>query len=79
MLSIPMTDAQFAAASTRLRADGIILNGPTGTLTRDGITATYAHADGKLTIEIVDRPFLFPVSMIEEKLKAYIEQASVVS
>jgi len=75
MLSFPMTDAQFAAASTRLRAAGIEFSGPTGTITRDGITARYAHADGKLTVEIVDKPFLLPLSLIESKLQAYIQES----
>jgi hypothetical protein len=74
MLSIPMTDAQFAAATTRLRAEGIAIAGPSGTLTKDGITAKYDYAGGKLTVEITDRPFFVPVSLIEGKLRAYFEQ-----
>jgi hypothetical protein len=75
MLSIPMTDAQFAAATTRLRANGIELTGPSGTLSKDGITANYEHANGKLTIEVTDRPFLLPLSLIEGRLQAYLEQS----
>jgi hypothetical protein len=75
MLSFPMTDAQFAAASNRLRAAGIELNGPSGTLNKDGITARYAHADGKLTVEIIDKPFLLPLSLIESKLQSYIQES----
>jgi len=74
MLSFPMTDAQFAAATTRLRAAGIELTGPSGTLAKDGITAKYVYAAGTLTVEIVDKPFFVPVSMIESKLKEYFEQ-----
>ena len=75
MLSFPMTDAQFANASNRLRAAGIVLSGPSGTLSKDGITAKYAHANDTLTVEIVDRPFFVPESMIESKLKQYFESA----
>jgi hypothetical protein len=74
MLSFPMSDAQFAAATTRLRADGIAITGPSGTLTKDGITAKYDYAGGKITVEIVDKPFFIPVSMIESKLKEYFDQ-----
>jgi hypothetical protein len=74
MISFPMTDEQFAAVTTRLKANGIELTGPSGTLSKDGIKAKYEHAGGKLTVEIVDRPFLLPVSLIEGKLKAYFEQ-----
>jgi hypothetical protein len=75
MVEVPMTDEQFASASLRLREHGMELNGPSGTLTKEGITATYQHADGKLTIEIVKRPFFLPLSLIESKLKAAIEQS----
>jgi hypothetical protein len=70
-----MSDLQFAAATQRLRTNGIDLSGPAGTLTKDGVTAKYAHADGTLTVEIIDRPFLLPLSLIEGKLKAYLEQS----
>ena len=75
MLTLPMSDAQFAAASNRLRSSGIVLEGPSGTLTKDGITAKYAHADGMLTVEIIDKPFLLPLSLIEGKLQSYFEQS----
>jgi hypothetical protein len=70
-----MSDAQFAAATQRLRTNGIELTGPTGTLSKDGVTAKYTHAEGKLTVEIIDRPFLLPLSLIEGKLRAYLEQS----
>ncbi len=75
MIQVPMSDAQFATAATRLRTNGIELTGPSGTLTKDGVTAKYQHADGMLTVEILDRPFLLPLSMIEGRLQAYLEQS----
>jgi hypothetical protein len=76
MLSIPMSDAQFAAAADRLRADGIAITGPSGTLSKDGITGKYDYANGMLTVEVTDRPFFVPLSLIEGKLRAYFEQDS---
>jgi hypothetical protein len=75
MIQIPMSDSQFTSATERLRTNGIHLAGPTGTLTKDGITASYIHADGKLTVEIIDRPSLLPLSLIEAKLQSYLEQS----
>jgi len=75
MIEIPMSDDQYASATRRLRANGIELNGASGTLTKDGITASYEHANGKLKIEIIDRPFLLPLSLIEGKLRAYLDQS----
>lgn len=76
MIEVPLTDAQFAAAAQRLRGYGIELNGPSGTITKQGFTARYQHADGKLTIEILDKPFFITEGMIESRLKGYIEQNS---
>jgi hypothetical protein len=70
-----MSDHQFAAATQRLRTNGIDLIGPTGTLTKDGVTAKYTHANGTLTVEILDRPMLLPLSLIEGRLKSYLEQS----
>jgi hypothetical protein len=75
MISIPMSDAQYAAATKRLRTNGIELEGNSGMLTKDGVTAKYEHAGGKLTIEIVDKPSLLPLSLIEGKLQVYLEQS----
>jgi hypothetical protein len=70
-----MSDHQFAAATQRLRTNGIDLIGPTGTLTKDGVTAKYTYADGMLTVEIVGKPMLLPLSLIEGKLQSYLEQS----
>ncbi len=75
MIEVPMTDDQFATATRRLAQNGIQLTGPTGTLSKDGITAKYEHAAGLLRITILDKPFLLPESLIEGRLKAYLEQS----
>ncbi|WP_158786609.1 hypothetical protein [Granulicella sp. L46] len=70
-----MSETQFAAATERLRANGIELAGTTGTLSKDGVTAKYVYGEGKLAVEIVDRPFMLPISLIEGKLQSYLEQS----
>lgn len=70
-----MTEAQFAAAAERLRTNGIELAGSSGTLTKDGVTAEYVYAEGKLAIKILDHPFFLPLSLIEAKLQSYLEQS----
>ena len=70
-----MSEAQFAAAAQRLRSNGIELAGTTGTLSKDGVTAKYTYGDGKLAVEILDRPFMLPISLIEGKLQSYLEQS----
>ncbi len=78
MIELPMTEAQFATATTRLRQNGIELTGLSGTLSKDGITASYEHAEGRLRINILQKPFLLPESLIEGRLKAYLEQSLAV-
>lgn len=75
MIELPMTDDQFAAATRRLAQNGIALTGSAGTLTKDGVTAKYEHAAGLLRISILEKPFLLPESLIEGRLKAYLEQS----
>jgi hypothetical protein len=75
MIQMPMTDEQFATASRRFAANGIELNGREGTLTKDGITANYKYDGTALTIDVTDRPFFLPLSMIEGRLTHYLEQS----
>jgi hypothetical protein len=75
MIEVPMSDAQFAAATRRLAANGIQLTGPAGTLSKDGITAKYEHTGDRLRITILEKPFLLPESLIEGRLKAFLEQS----
>ena len=75
MVEVPMSEAQFAAASERLRQNGIVLAGRDGTLSKDGITARFAYGEGFLRIEILDKPFLLPESLIEGRLRAYLDQS----
>jgi hypothetical protein len=70
-----MSETQFAGLSGRLRGSGIELTGTSGALTKDGVTARYLYADGQLSVEVLDRPNLLPLSLIEGKLQAYLEQS----
>jgi hypothetical protein len=74
MIEVPLSEAQFDEASRRLQAAGVNINGPSGTLSRNGITAKYSYANGVLTIEVVDKPFLLPLSVIESQMRGYIEK-----
>ena len=75
MIEVPMSEAQFATATRRLATNGIQLTGSSGTLSKDGITARYEHANDLLRITILDKPFLLPESLIEGRLRAYLEQS----
>jgi len=74
MVEVPLTEAEFAAAAKRLRDYGVDLSSLSGTLSREGITARYTYADGKLTIEILDKPFFLPLSLIESQMRSYIQK-----
>jgi hypothetical protein len=74
MVEVPLTEAQFAAAAQRLQAYGVDLSGRSGTLSRQGVTARYNYANDLLTIEIVDKPFFMPLSVIESQMRSYIQK-----
>jgi hypothetical protein len=75
MIQIPMSEAQFVSATARLHNNGIELPGRSGTLTKDGVTASYSYGEDKLTIEIIDRPSYYPLALVEAKLQSYLEQS----
>ncbi len=74
MIEVPLTEAQFAAASERLKGYGVDLAARSGTLSRDGITARYNYANNLLTIEIIKKPFYLPASAIETQMRSYIQK-----
>jgi hypothetical protein len=74
MVEVPLTESQFAAAAQRLKTYGVDLTNRSGTLSREGVTARYDYADGKLTIEILDKPFFLPLSLIESQMRSYIQK-----
>lgn len=74
MIEVPLTEAQFAAAVERLRAYGVDLADRSGTLSREGVTARYNYANGVLAIEILDKPFFLPLSVIESQMRSYIQK-----
>lgn len=67
-----MTDAQFAATQKALTEAGVDATGPTGTISRQGVTANYAYAEGKFTVEVTGKPTFLPLSMIENKLREMV-------
>lgn len=74
MIEVPLSETQFDEASRRLQAAGVNLSGRSGTLSRDGITAKYSYANGVLTIEVIEKPFFLPLSLIESQMRGYIEK-----
>ena len=74
MIEVPLTEAQFVAAAERLRAHGVDLADRSGTLSRDGVTARYNYSNNKLVIEILDKPFFLPLSVIESQMRSYIQK-----
>jgi hypothetical protein len=74
MIEVPLTEAQYAAAGQRLQSYGVNLSGPTGTLSRSGVTARYTYANEILTIEILEKPFFLPASAVESQIRGYIQK-----
>ncbi|HTV08460.1 MAG TPA: hypothetical protein VMD97_05395 [Candidatus Aquilonibacter sp.] len=74
MIEVPLTEAQFEEASRRLREAGVNISGPSGTLSREGITAKYSYGNGVLVIEVVEKPFFLPLSVIESQMRGYIQK-----
>ena len=74
MIEVPLTEAQFAAASRRLASYGVDLSARSGELSQKGVTARYNYANELLTIEVIKKPALMPLSLIESQMRSYIEK-----
>lgn len=74
MIEVPLTEVQFAAAAQRLQQYGVNLTGPSGTLSRSGVTARYTYANDLLTIEVIEKPFFMPLSVVESQMRSYIDK-----
>lgn len=73
MIQIPLTADEFAATAARLeQQQGITLSGPDGTISKMGVTASYAYAEGLLTVNILDKPFFVSTEYCEEQLKGFL-------
>jgi len=73
MIQFPLTADEFAATATLLeQKQGIVLSGPTGKISKMGVTASYVYADGVVTIEILEKPFFVSTEYCEEQLRAFL-------
>jgi len=70
MITATIPADQFAELAAKLKAEaGLDLAGNSGTLSSRGVTATYAYADGKLQIEVTEKPFLLSKAYCEGEIR----------
>ena len=73
ILEILLTPEQFAAKSRQLEQDhGLKLTGSEGILSKSGVKARYAYADGKLAVTIVEKPFIVSTAYCEEQVRKWL-------
>ena len=72
-MQVKMTPGQFDAVAERLKSSqGIELSGPTGTIEKMGVKASYAYDGETLTVELIEKPFLVTREYVEGKLKEWL-------
>jgi hypothetical protein len=73
MIQIPLSPEQFESKAAQIAAQqGINMIGHEGTIEKMGVKASYAYADGMLTINILEKPFFMSEDMVEEQLKKFL-------
>ncbi len=72
MIQIPLTPDQYAVTSKLIaEKQGIALTGDEGKITKMGVTASYKYGDGRLSIDILEKPFFVTTEYCEEQIKAW--------
>jgi hypothetical protein len=73
MVEIPLTPEQFARKGTELeQQEGIKLSGNEGTISKSGVKARYAYAEGKLSVTILEKPFIVSTAYCEEQVRKWL-------
>jgi hypothetical protein len=73
MVEIPLTPEQFARKGVEIeQQEGIKLSGNQGTISKSGVKAEYAYAAGKLSITILEKPFIVSTAYCEEQVRKWL-------
>jgi len=74
MIQVAMTPAQFDAAALKLKNEqGLVLSGSQGTLSKDGVTATYRYDGATLSVTILKKPMFVTVNYCESQLVQWLD------
>ncbi len=69
-MQVAMSEAEFTAIVGRAKAQGISLEGRSGTIQQMGVKAEWAFDGAMLTVEVLEKPFFLSKEAVEEKLRA---------
>ena len=73
MLLVEMTDEEFRTKAAELQSTkGISLSGRVGTISRDGVTAAYTHANDTLTVHILEKPVFVSRAYCERRIEEWL-------
>jgi hypothetical protein len=73
MLLVQMSEVEFHAKAAELkRSQGISLSGLVGTISRDGVTAGYTHANETLTVHIIEKPIFLSRAYCERRIEDWL-------
>ncbi len=76
MIRVALTPAQFAAKCAELNARGVRIADPEGTISKDGVTASYTYDGATLTVNVLHKPMLYAMSVVESKLTVWLTAPS---
>jgi hypothetical protein len=76
-MQIPLSAEEFAAKARQLaETEGIALTGNSGTISKSGVTASYAYENGLLTVTILNKPFFVSTEYCEEQMRNWLTKAN---
>jgi hypothetical protein len=77
MFTVNLTREQFEAKKRKLAVDGVRVNGDAGEihLPQFGVKLKFSYIQTSLMVQVVDKPFLVPESMVESRAREWFEGA----
>ncbi len=75
MVDVAMSPEAFAAGKRRMAEFGVVLEGDQGVVSKSGVKASYRYADGRLRVEILEKPFFVSKEYCEEQMRKYLGAA----
>ena len=72
MVDVALSAEAWAAGKRKMAEFGVVLEGDEGVVSSRGVKASYQYAEGRLRVEILEKPFFVSKDYCEEQMRKYL-------